>query len=144
MIVKSVLLPLAQRDAFDLFTQRAGAWWPPSRRHTNDPASDIILHQAGRFFERTHDGQEIELGAINVWEPPSRIALDFFPATGPEHPTSVEITFVAHPDGGTLVTVRHQPTPASATLWTSRAPRYEQSWDSVLASLLEAAGLATP
>jgi hypothetical protein len=138
MMVKSVLLPLAPPAAFALFTQKITQWWPPDRRHTQDPASEIFLLPSGRFYERARDGREVELGCVRSWELPSRILLDFFVATGPDKPTEVEITFAAR-DGGTCVTVTHRPRPESEALWTERAPRYAQSWDIVLAALRHAA-----
>jgi hypothetical protein len=94
-IVKSVVLPLSPGAAFDLFTLRAGAWWPVDRRHTQDPASEIFFIPSGRFYERARDGREVELGHVRAWDRPNRILLDFFPATGPERPTEVEIAFAA-------------------------------------------------
>ena len=138
MMVKSVMLPLAPRAAFELFTQRIGEWWPPARRHTRDPASEIFLLKSGRFYERARDGQEVELGHVRAWDLPRRILLDFFIATGPDHPTEVEITFTVH-EGGTRVIVTHRPTLASADMWTDRAPTYARSWDTVLAALARAA-----
>jgi Activator of Hsp90 ATPase homolog 1-like protein len=138
MMVKSVVLPLAPLAAFDLFTQKIGEWWPVDRRHTQDPASAIFLLQSGRFYERARDGREVELGRVRSWELPKRILLDFFIATGPERPTEVEITFAAQ-GSGTCVTVTHRPKPESEPLWTERAPRYERSWDVVLAALARAA-----
>ena len=75
---------------------------------------------------------------MRSWDVPTRIVLDFFIATGPEKPTEVEITFAADA-GGTRVTVTHRPTAASADLWAERAPRYERSWELVLAALSRAA-----
>ena len=143
MMVKSVLLPLAPVKAFELFTQAISQWWPADRRHTGDPASEIFLLESGRFFERAHDGQEIELGRVRLWESPNRIRLDFFIATGVERPTEVEISFAAEA-GGTRVTVQHGPTPSSEALWLERAPRYDQSWQVVLAALSHAADRASP
>ncbi len=139
MIVKSVVLPLAPGAAFALFTQKIGEWWPPDRRHTQDPTSDIFLLPSGRFYERARDGHEVELGCVRSWEHPSRILLDFFVATGAERPTEVEITFAAQ-EGGTRVTVTHGPKRESEGVWTERAPRYARSWDLVLAALSGAAG----
>jgi hypothetical protein len=138
MMVKSVVLPLAPPAAFELFTQKISEWWPPDRRHTRDPASEIFLLQSGRFYERARDGHEVDLGHVRSWERPRRILLDFFIATGPEKPTEVEITFAAQ-QNGTRVTVTHRPKAESEALWTERAPRYAQSWDLVLAALSRAA-----
>jgi len=138
MMVKSVTLPLAPSAAFALFTQRIGEWWPPDRRHTQDPTSEIFLLASGRFYERARDGREVDLGRVRSWDPPRRILLDFFIATGPEQPTEVEITIDAL-EGGARVTVVHRPKPESEALWTERAPRYERSWEIVLAALSDAA-----
>jgi uncharacterized protein YndB with AHSA1/START domain len=138
MIVKSVTLQLAPTAAFELFTQRINDWWPADRRHTQDPSSKIFMLASGRFYERTPDGHEVDLGHVRRWEPPGRILLDFFIATGREQPTKVEITFTAQKDG-TQVTVIHRPTATSENLWAERAPRYGRSWDAVLAALILAA-----
>jgi hypothetical protein len=139
MMVKSVTLPLAPGAAFDLFTQKIGEWWPPERRHTQDPRSEIFLLASGRFYERARDGREVELGCVRSWDVPNRILLDFFIATSPERPTEVEIAFAAR-GAGTEVTVMHRPKPSSEALWSERAPRYARSWDVVLDALSRAAG----
>ena len=139
MMVKSVTLPLAPAAAFDLFTQKISEWWPPDRRHTQDPRSEIFLLASGRFYERARDGREVELGCVRSWDVPNRILLDFFIATSPERPTEVEIAFAAR-GAGTEVTVVHRPKPSSEALWSERAPRYQRSWDVVLVALSRAAG----
>ena len=108
MMFKSVHLPLAPAAAFDLVTRRIDEWWPPERRHANDPGSQIFLLASGRFYERARDGREVELGYVRSWDAPRRIVLDFFIATGPERPTEVEIAFEAR-GAGTEVTVVHRP-----------------------------------
>ncbi len=138
MITKSVLLPLGPDAAFALFTEQISDWWPVERRHTNDQASSLHLHANGRFFERASDGREVELGRVVEWQAPHRIILDFYIATGPAHPTKAEIRFVPE-DNGTRVTITHGPLPESEDLWTDRAPRYQRSWEIVLAALLWAA-----
>jgi hypothetical protein len=65
MMVKSVLLPLAPIAAFQLFTQKIGEWWPPDRRHTEDPASEIFLLESGRFFERAATGARWSLAPFD-------------------------------------------------------------------------------
>jgi uncharacterized protein YndB with AHSA1/START domain len=138
MISKSIRLACGLERAFELFTQHASAWWPPERRHTPDPRSQIQMLESGRFFERAADGTEIELGRVRAWEPPHRLLLDFYPGTDAEHPTEVQVTFVA--DGSeTLVTLQHRPTQASEALWKLRAPKFEASWDLLLPALAAAA-----
>lgn len=134
MIEKSVLLACGVHEAFDLFTQRAGAWWPLERRHTKDTHSEIVIEPGGRFVERSHAGAEVPLGAVRVFERPHRLVLDWYPGTGPDAPTEVEVRFEAT-EGGTRVTVRHGPGPAGDERFDRNAPAYARSWDLVLAAL---------
>ena len=99
MIDKSVVLPCGPDRAFALFTDEISRWWPPERRHTSDPSSQITLSAAGAFLERAADGTTLDLGLVRVWEPPARLVLDFYPGTDPEHPTAVEIVFSPEGDG---------------------------------------------
>ncbi len=138
MITKVAFLRCGLDKAFRLLTEQAGEWWPADRRHTKDAASQIRIESGGRFFERASDGREIELGVVRVFEPPSRLVLDWYPGTGPTQPTHVEIALT--PEGeGTRVTVVHLPGPAGEELYKQRAPAYEKSWDLVLDALTAAA-----
>ena len=134
MMVKTVLLSCSPGRAFALFTEHAGEWWPAGRRHSSDPASTIRVEATGRFFERASDGTEIDLGVVRVYTPPRRLVLDWYPGTGPQQPTRVEVTFEAV-EGGTRVTVAHDAGPAGPDLFERTAPRFAASWDMVLAAL---------
>ncbi|MEZ4365835.1 MAG: hypothetical protein R2939_06055 [Kofleriaceae bacterium] len=140
---REVVLACAPARAFALFTEHAGAWWPPERRHTSDPTSVIQLREDGRFFERAGDGTEVELGRVRVWSPPDRLVFDFYPGTDRAHPTEVEVRFAAVPGAAdrTAVTLVHRATPASEALFGARAPRYLASWDLVLPAFVRAAEL---
>src|SRR5215813_9711455 len=138
MITKSVLLRMTPDAAFRLFTEQISTWWPAERRHTNDPESTLHLDAGGRFFERTSDGCELELGRVIEWVAPQRIVLDFYIATGPAHPTKAEIQLAAE-GGDTRVIITHTSTPESESLWNERAPRYGRAWEDVLAALSTAA-----
>ena len=134
MIVKSVVLGCDPQRAFILFTEHAGLWWPIDRRHTDDAASEIRLESVGRFFERAVDGTEVELGFVRTFEPASRLILDWYPGTGPDSPTQVEVIFEAA-GAGTRVTIRHGPGAAGLERFGRNAPIYDRSWDAVLAAM---------
>jgi uncharacterized protein YndB with AHSA1/START domain len=134
MIAKTLTLPISCEAAFDLFTRRIDDWWPPDRRHLPAPSSLIALEPSGRFFERAPDGREFDLGRVREFDPPLRLVLDFFVATGADRPTEVEIRFAAV-DGGSRISIAHRPTPASAEIWPTQAERYAQSWQAVLEAL---------
>ena len=134
MIQKSILLHRPPDEAFELFTARISEWWPQTHRLTKDPESQLFLEAAGRFWERSRDGREIELGRVTGWEPPNRLTLDFYMGTNSAQPTSVEVTF-APENEDTRVTIHHRPKPESEDLWNLRAPVFERSWDAVLLAL---------
>jgi uncharacterized protein YndB with AHSA1/START domain len=137
MIVKSVILACDPDRAFTLFTEQAGLWWPAARRHSKDANSTIRMEAAGRFYERSGDGTEVELGVVRAYEPPGRLLLDWYPGTGPELPTRVEVTFEAV-DGGTKVTTRHDRGAAGDEVFERNAPAYDRSWGLVLAAAVAA------
>lgn len=139
MIHKTTLLRCPPARAFELFTEHAGAWWPAGRRHTGDAASEIVLEASGRFYERGGDGREVELGVVRVFERDARLVLDWFPGTGPECPTRVEVRFEAEGEG-TRVSITHGPGPCSEALFALRATAYQRSWELVVHAWGEAAG----
>ncbi|MGE0310809.1 MAG: SRPBCC domain-containing protein [Lautropia sp.] len=133
MIDKSVILACGPERAFELFTEQAGLWWPAARRHSKDPDSTIRMEATGRFYERASDGTEVELGIVRHFELGRRLMLDWYPGTGPQAPTRVEITFEPV-DGGTKVIVHHDRGAADENTFGRNAPAYERSWDLVLAA----------
>ena len=136
MITRSVTLRCDPARAFSLFTENAGKWWPADRRHTDDESSTIRIEPTGRFFERANDGTEVELGIVLVFEPNRRLVIDWYPGTGPERATRVDVHFEAV-DRGTRVTVSHHAGGATAETFSRNAPIYERSWDAVLAAVAE-------
>jgi uncharacterized protein YndB with AHSA1/START domain len=134
MIRKSVPLHCDAEEAFQLFTARISEWWPHSHRPAKDPDSKLVLEETGRFSELARDGREIELGRVLAWQPPHRLALDFYVGTNPAQPTAVEVIFTPESDG-TRVTIHHRPKPESRDLWNQRAPVFERSWEAVLSAL---------
>jgi hypothetical protein len=133
MIAKTVVLRCDPARAFALFTENAGNWWPADRRHTDDASSTIRMEASGRFFERASDGTEVELGTVRIFEPASRLLIDWYPGTGPENATLVDVRFEAV-ENGTRVTINHDAGAAGADVFSRNAPKYESSWDLVLAA----------
>ena len=70
MIEKTVWLACTPEAAFKLFTHRVSEWWPETHRPGEDPGSELYLVETGRFFERTRDGREFELGRVVGWVSP--------------------------------------------------------------------------
>ena len=112
----SVLVPLDQDAAFELFTEGFDRWWPKERVHLSErPCEAVVLEPVagGRWYERADDGSECEWGFVREVDRPRRILMawqldpewKFNP--DPTRATEVEVTFDAEGDA-TLVTLEHR------------------------------------
>ncbi len=115
-VTHSVLVPLKPDEAFELFTDRFGDWWPKDSHHILDtPAAEAILEPrvSGRWYERAEDGSECDWGFVREIDRPERILLawhltpewKFDP--DPAKATEVEVLFTAEEDQ-TRVTLQHR------------------------------------
>ena len=103
-IRQSVLVDCPIEDAFRLFAEGFGEWWPL--------ASDAGIEPwvGGRVFERSPAGEEKELGEITAWEPPARIEF-----TWGDRGQRVDVEFCVVADG-TRVTLIHTGWESSAQI----------------------------
>ena len=115
-ITHSVVVPLGQDAAFELFTDRFTDWWPKDSHHIAEAhAADAFLEprEGGRWYERAADGSECDWGYVKAIERPERLLLAW--QLTPEwnfdsdlsKATEVEVTFIAE-EGGTRVTLEHR------------------------------------
>lgn len=112
----SVSVPLAREEAFHLFVNEHGSWWPRDSHHISDGLATAVLEprEGGRWYERADDGSECEWGRVLAYEPPARIVLawqllpDFSFDPDPARQTEVEIVFEPEGEAGTRVTLEHR------------------------------------
>lgn len=111
----SVVVPADPDDTFRYFTEEIDQWWRQGRRFRVGAGRRGFIHMepgvGGRLFEsfETKAGAKIvQTGAVLVWEPPSRLVLEWrnvnFRA---DEATEVEVEFRAQ-SNGTLVIVTHR------------------------------------
>ena len=132
-IRKTVLVDFPPEEAFDLFTARIASWWPV-RTHSygGENVKEVVLEPrvGGRLYEITAEGEQ-DWGTVLVWEPPTRLLLDW--QIGEARGTEVEVTFA--PEGpGARVVLEHRGFSAS-----DPRERYDSGWDVVLAPFVESA-----
>jgi len=96
--------------AFDVWTARTSTWWPKSSTMSHADDLEVVFEgrTGGRIFERTPSGEEIDWGAITVWEPPRRLGYSWHIATDVASATEVEIRFSDLGDEKTRVDIEHR------------------------------------
>ncbi|MDE3074623.1 MAG: SRPBCC domain-containing protein [Chloroflexota bacterium] len=129
-ITKSVHVRRSPEDAFRLFVDEMGKWWPMQTgqySHGGDRGQDIVLESrvGGRFYERFKDGEEFLVGHVTVCERPNRIAFTW--SAGEAGDTEIEVTFSADGDG-TRVDLEHRAIEKMGDM----AKGYDEGWTDVL------------
>ena len=108
-IVQTVWVDCPADEAFRLFTEGLGEWWPLADYSlTGDPAEcGIEPELGGSIFERAANGEQEDWGTIIAWEPPVRLEFTWRPGRTEDREETVQVEFEVEA-GGTLVTVTHR------------------------------------
>lgn len=112
-IIRAVQVKVSPAQAFDLFANHLGKWWPRGKTVGKKPHVAIVIEPlaGGRWAERDEDGVETQWGKVLAWEPPARLLLAWQLNSefvfDPGLLTEVELTF-SESAGGTLVTLEHR------------------------------------
>jgi uncharacterized protein YndB with AHSA1/START domain len=111
---KSILVSAPQANAFETFTAGLDRWWPKKAHVGPTTPSSVTIEPrlGGRWYERTTDGTETDVGRILAWEPPHRfvVSWDIDCHWQPDRTvgTEVEIRFVAKSPTETRVELEHR------------------------------------
>jgi uncharacterized protein YndB with AHSA1/START domain len=139
---KSVVVDRPAEDAFRVYTEQIGSWWPFAKTHSvaKEDVETVIIEgrEGGRFYERTKSGDEHLWGTILVWDPPHRILHSWHPGRGEETAQKVEVSFTPVGDG-TRVDLVHTGWEVLGERMAEVVASYETGWDSVLSRYAEAA-----
>jgi Activator of Hsp90 ATPase homolog 1-like protein len=128
-----------REHAFAVWTERIGAWWPPT--HTvNGDAADVVLEArlGGRLYERTAASDEVPWGEVTVWEPPEKFGYLWHIRRDRSDATDVVITFVDLGGDRTRVEIEHtgwERLGADAESWRARN---ERAWTTLFPHFEEA------
>jgi len=106
-IRRQVVVPAPPEQAFDVFTDKIGAWWPVAR-HSVHGAEATVAFRDGRLIETGPAGDEVEWGTVLAWEPPHLLRLTWHPGYAAERASEVEVGFAPVSDGLTMVTLTHR------------------------------------
>jgi len=130
-IVHTVWVDCPIAEAFRLFTEGFGEWWPLEAHSVHKEDAERCAMEpwiGGRIYERARDGREEEWGSILDWEPPQRLEFSWCPGQLEDRVETVRVEFEVHADG-TRVTLIHSGWSRSGEVVCAlRAPE----WNSIL------------
>ena len=133
---KEIFVARSQEDAFRIYTDEFGSWWPLSTHSIfGDEAVDAVFEPVagGRLYERTADGREAEWGRVLAWNPPSGFTISWKPNLDPDAPrTTYELRFVAIGENQTRLELLHTGWEALGDDATEAREGYDGGWDLVL------------
>ena len=133
-IRKTISVACGPGDAFRVFTQRIGEWWPKAYSLGGERTEGIVLEPrtGGRVYEVDAEGREHAWGTVTAYEPPHRLVLSWG-LNGSE----VEVRFQPA-EGGTRLELEHRG-------WEhledgQERAQYDVGWDAILARYRTLAG----
>ncbi len=139
---EAVRVQLSPTEAFRLFTEGIGEWWPLDEGYSygGDRAKEVHLEPwvGGRFFERFVDGDELQVGRVTLCDPPGRIVFTWRDPDWTEE-TEVDVTFTPNPDG-TAVSLTHRGFDRLGPERKAIAVRWAGGWPRVMEAFAERAG----
>jgi hypothetical protein len=142
VIRKTVIVPLSQKDAFKLFTEGMGTWWPAIGHSVEQSAqtrAGMDARVGGRIFEETAGGTVI-WGTITAWDEPSGFTSTWHPGDGVELATQLTVRFIAEGPSTTRVELEHRGWEIHGESAVDQFASYATGWDRVLARYVERAG----
>lgn len=115
-VLKSVVVPLPLVEAFAFFIQH-DRWWPAATHHMAEPPGEAIILEpflGGRWFERSADGSEQEIGRVLVWRPPHQLVLSWLMGSDwtyepdPARASEIDVRFLAEAPDRTRLEFEHR------------------------------------
>ena len=134
VVTKSITVAIDVEQAFRIWTEQIDVWWPAGHSLSGDPETRVFIEGkvGGRFYEQTPKGDEYVWGAVEVWEPPNRLAFTWYLGSSPALPTRVEVIFVLLDKHKTRLEIEHRGPELIGELWGLTKARYSAAWDKVL------------
>jgi uncharacterized protein YndB with AHSA1/START domain len=150
-IRRSIEVPASPEDAFRVFTEEMGSWWPlethsratVERSGVKAERIEFEGRAGGQVLEHLSNGEVLSWAEVVEWEPPRRFVLAWRPHGRPQPPTEVEVVFTAR-DGGTHVELVHRGWERLTEEFGELYESYGQGWIGTLARFAAALeGIAT-
>lgn len=127
---------LSPHEAFRLFTDQMGTWWPLETHSIGGTqAADVRFEGriGGHVVELTTSAEEYDWADVLEWEPPHRVVLSWHPTVEVETASTLEVRFEAVPDGCVLHLEHRDWESFGKVLGRELRDGYDPGWDVVLA-----------
>jgi DNA-binding transcriptional ArsR family regulator len=143
VVRQSVEVDRTVEEAFRLFTEGIGRWWPlRSHSLSGEQAVDARMEprEGGRVFEVAADGSTFDWGVVLAWEPPRRVRVCWKPNVRDEPYTIWEARLTGVDGPATRLDLEHWGWEALGAPGGARAGEYGPGWTFVLGRFAAAAG----
>ncbi|MEM1301366.1 MAG: metalloregulator ArsR/SmtB family transcription factor [Pseudomonadota bacterium] len=136
-IVKTLIVPLPPKRAFEVFTKDLSNWWPVETHSLSAAAKDtprdltVEADVGGQILETLPDGTQAPWGRITAYDPGERLAMTWHVGRSEGEATHVDIRFDPVPEG-TRVTLIHDGWSVHGAAATSMRANYHAGWDHIL------------
>ncbi len=134
-LVFTVTVEHSAVDAFTLFTDKIGTWWPKATHSIGeDRTADVVLDPRvdGRLYERLDDGTEYAWGEVLEWDPPNQFVITWHPSPEPIAMTTVEVSFTPIDERSTEVKLTHRDWHRLGDIAAVARRNYAHGWVGVL------------
>jgi uncharacterized protein YndB with AHSA1/START domain len=122
------------QEAFRIFTERFGDWWPIHEYSIGRDRTEKAVFEpweGGRVYEVMEGGREATWGWVTRWNPPHRVGLGW--QTNPQAPGPTELTVTFSPEGaGARVEVDHRGWEIYGDAAPAAHEEYEIGWQTTL------------
>lgn len=105
-ILRTAVVARPVDEAFAVFTDEIGAWWPLPTHSLFQGEAGGVHFVGDRLIERATDGRETTWAEVLTWEPPKRLVLAWHPGSADGPAGRVELRFTSEGEG-TRVELRH-------------------------------------
>jgi uncharacterized protein YndB with AHSA1/START domain len=107
---KTVVVPVGQARAFELFTAGVEKWWPLAT-HSVGLADAVHLsipsEIGGLIVETMRDGSTSSWGTVTEWDPPRSLSFTWHPGQPESWAGDIKVRFIPNDAGGTVVELTH-------------------------------------
>jgi uncharacterized protein YndB with AHSA1/START domain len=131
---KSIVVQRPVDDAFRVFTEGMGDWWPFGGHSIFDDQGETVVFEprvGGRVYERSTSGEEAVWGTLTAWEPPRRLAMTWHPGREEETAQDLEVRFSTE-GNGTRVDLVHTGWERLGDRMAEISGHYDEGWEFVL------------